>query len=522
MRQKYRKSRRGQMGKEAAGDEMIVITEKSRAFFHNNVDFCVGTGRMGLALTQEYMDQLKLVQEEIGFQHIRGHGLFCDDMAIYQEYEEDGAKKAEYNFTYLDRVMDAYRSVGISPFLELGFMPYKMARGTQTLFYWKGNTTPPADYDAWCRMVQALLRHLMERYGADEVVTWPIEVWNEPNLPGFWENADMAEYFKLFHKTFEAIKAVDKRFQVGGPAICGVKDEEWLRAFLEYCRDNKLAIDSVTRHHYTIDLPDEVGHYSYSKLIPAKDGFANLQASRDIIDSFAEYKGLPMHITEFNTSYTPKGVIHDTNLNAAAIALQLSRLGDVNESYSYWTFGDVFEEAGVPFTPFHGGFGLVADGCIPKPTFWTFVFFKKLKEGGGECVYKDDNMVLMKREDGSFRGVAWNIVEHAANSSEVRKLKFSLPAGGGYCLLTKTVDEKICNPLKVWHDLGEPASLSKEQRKLLVEAAKPLIRTKRKEAEDGQLKVKLTLERNAVVYFEVQPGEVTPDRGYHYDRTVSG
>ncbi len=532
------------MGKETA-EETIVITEQSKAFFHNNVDFCVGTGRMGLALTQEYMDQLRLVQEEIGFRYIRGHGLFCDDMAIYQEYEEDGVKKAEYNFTYLDRVMDAYRSVGIRPFLELGFMPYKMARGTQTLFYWKGNTTPPKDYNAWCRMVQALLRHLMERYGADEVVTWPIEVWNEPNLPGFWENADMQEYFKLFHKTFDAIKEVDRRFQVGGPAICGVNDEEWMRAFLEYCRDNKLAIDSVTRHHYTIELPEEIGHYAYSELIPAEDGFANLKTSRDIIDSFAEYKGLPMHITEFNTSYTPKGVIHDTNLNAAAIALQLSRLGDVNESYSYWTFGDVFEETGVPFTPFHGGFGLVANGCIPKPTFWTFVFFKKLKEGDGDCVYRDDNMVLMKCKDGSFRGVAWNIAGHSAKTSkavekeenkevkkeakgkekkvsdkEVRKLKLSLPAKGGYCLLTRTVDEKTCNPLRVWHDLGEPSHLSEEQRKLLVEAAKPFVRTKRKEAEDGQLSVKLELERNAVVYFEVKPGEVRPDRGYDYERAV--
>lgn len=292
-------------------NELIVITDESEAFFHNNVDYCVGTGRMGLALTKEYYEQLKLVQEEIGFKHIRGHGLFCDDMAIYQEYEEDGVKKAEYNFTYLDRVMDSYRSVGLSPFLELGFMPDKMARGTQKLFYWKANTTPPKDYGAWRDMVQALLKHLMERYGADEVVNWPIEVWNEPNLCGFWENADMPEYFKLFKSTFEAVKETDARFKVGGPAVCG-----------------------------------------------------------------------------------------------------------------------------------------------------------------------------------------------------------------GYCLFTKTVDEKTCNPLKVWHDLGEPASLSKEQRKLLAEAARPFIRTKRKEAKDGRLSVKLELERNAVVYFEVIPSEVTPDRGYDYERVT--
>lgn len=65
-------------------------------------------------------------------------------MAIYQEYtDENGIKHAEYNFTYLDLVMDSYLSLNIRPFLELGFMPDKMASGKQTVFYWKGNVTPP-------------------------------------------------------------------------------------------------------------------------------------------------------------------------------------------------------------------------------------------------------------------------------------------------------------------------------------------------------------------------------------------
>ena len=157
--------------------------------FNNHVDFCIGTGRMGLALQKEYFEQLKLVQEEIGFKHIRVHGLFSDDMAIYHEYEDgEGKKQVEYNFTYLDLVMDSYRELGLRPFLELGFMPGKMASGSQTIFYWKGNTTPPKDYGAWCDMVTATLKHLMERYGEEEVVKWPIEVWNEPNLPGFWSS----------------------------------------------------------------------------------------------------------------------------------------------------------------------------------------------------------------------------------------------------------------------------------------------------------------------------------------------
>ena len=129
-----------------------VVEQGASVPFHNRTDYCVGTGRMGLALQKEYQEQLALVQEEIGFSHIRGHGLFSDDMGIYREYEdENGEKHAEYCFTYLDLVMDSYLKLNIRPFLELGFMPAKLASGDQTVFYWKGNVTPPKA----TRLVQA-------------------------------------------------------------------------------------------------------------------------------------------------------------------------------------------------------------------------------------------------------------------------------------------------------------------------------------------------------------------------------
>ncbi len=495
----------------------ITVTTGASVSFHNNVDFCVGTGRMGLALQQEYMDQLKLVQEEIGFKHIRGHGLFTDDMAIYHEYEEDGEVKVEYNFTYLDMVMDSYRKVSLKPFLELGFMPNKLASGTQTIFYWKGNTTPPKDYDKWCHMVQALLRHLMARYGREEVLTWPIEVWNEPNLPGFWEKADMQEYFKLFKRSFLAIKEVDPAFRVGGPAVCGGSDELWISSFMEFCHKEKLAVDFVTRHHYTSEFPKRQGHYSYIKLMEPEDGFANLRTTRDIIDKYPEYKGLEIHITEFNTSYVPNAPIHDTNENAAFMAGQLSRLGDVNESYSYWTFGDIFEEQGVPYTPFHGGFGLVANGCIPKPTFWTFAFFKELQKEGGSCVYRDDTCVVMQKEDGNYHGIAWNHRDCLREEADLQ-VNLQLPMEGEASLIYKVVDEECCNPLKLWHDLGEPATLTDAQKKLLRMGAVPALYSNRLIAENGMVSFALDIKQNGVVYFEVTGNKIVPDRGYDYDR----
>lgn len=491
------------------------VHSESEFLFRNNMDYCIGTGRMGLALQKEYMNQLKLVQHEIGFSHIRGHGLFCDDMAIYHEYaDENGKTCVEYNFTYLDMVMDNYAEVGIKPFLELGFMPEKLASGKQTVFYWKGNVTPPSNYYAWCSLVQGTLKHLMERYGADEVVTWPVEVWNEPNLPVFWENADKDEYFKLFESTFYAVKALDERFRVGGPAVCGGSDEEWITAFLKYCSEKEIALDFVTRHHYNTELPKHEGHYGYAVLTEAEYGFANLQTTRNIINSFPEYKGMEIHITEFNTSYIPNCPLHDTNLNAAYLALQLSRLGDENASYSYWTFGDIFEEGGVPFSPFHGGFGLVANGCIPKPTFWTFKFFKNLQ---GKCIHKSNEAVITQNDDGSYVGVIWNLQMDKENYDKL-VIDFNIFARKGeYSLITKTVDENVCNPRGIWHDLGEPCSLSNEQKKLLREGAVPLVKSARVKAVSQKIPLSFELNPNAVVYFELRETVNGGDRGFRYE-----
>lgn len=492
------------------------LNRDDRDIFNNQADYCIGTGRMGLALQKVYQEQLELNQAEIGFKHIRGHGLFSDDMAIYQEYkDEEGNICAEYNYTYLDMVMDNYLEQKIRPFLELGFMPSKMASGDQTVFYWKGNVTPPSSYEKWQKLVVNTLTHLMERYGTEEVLTWPIEVWNEPNLPGFWKDANMDEYFKLFKKTFEAVKELNPEFKIGGPAICGVDDVRWLREFLEFCVRENLKPDFITRHHYMFEQPDTVGHYTYAPLRNPWETLEELKVSRELIDSYPETRGLPMHITEFNTSYCPDSPVHDTVRNASYIAWQLSHMGQYSDSYSYWTFGDIFEERGVPFTPFHGGFGLVANGLIPKPTFWTFAFFKTLK---GECIKCSDDLTMIKTADGCYRGVAYNMCfnEKTPVSAHIRLET----EAGNYSLITKTVDENHANPLKIWHELGEPSHLTREELVLLREAAKPYVNSSVLTTESGKLDITLDIDTYGITWFEIKPLIVKSDRGYDYNRAV--
>ena len=129
----------------------------------------------------------------------------------------------------------------------------------------------------------------------------------------------------------------------------------------------------------------------------------------------------------------------------------------------------------------------------------------------------------MKRANGDYLGVAWNIARKSTEQGKVKMLlEFTFPAEQEeYCFLTKTVDEETCNPLKVWHDMGEPANLSEEQTKLIRESSRPFVKTERKKQEDGNICVELPVHENGVVNFELHAGKVNPDRGYDYDRVVS-
>jgi xylan 1,4-beta-xylosidase len=467
-----------------------------------------------LALQKEYLDHLKIVQETVHFRYIRGHGLFCDDIGIYREHELDGKIYPFYNFTYLDRVMDSYLENNIKPFLELGFMPEKLKSGEQTVFYWKGNVTPPVSHEKWALLIKNTLEHLIERYGREEVVTWPIEVWNEPNI-GFWAGT-MDDYFKLYDVSAEAVKQVDPRIKIGGPAICGVETEKWLRSFFEHCIKNKSPLDFITRHCYTANQTTTKGHYVYHTVNSPITMIDELKETRKYMSCYPEIADLPLHITEFNSSYVPLCPVHDTDFHAPYIARILSEAGEYADSYSYWTFSDVFEEMDVPKSIFHGGFGLIALNSIKKPTFYTFEFFAK---AGKELLYRDENLLVTK-SDGKYVIIAWNY--HDMSDKKLSPdivYSISLPTIGKQAILIKTdVGGEHANPMRTWNNLGKPRTLNATQLKILQDSAEPDRSDKKLIENNGKYNVELTISCNHLIMLEIIPVEDKTSTYLAYDK----
>jgi xylan 1,4-beta-xylosidase len=464
---------------------------------------CVGTGRFELALRRDYQDSLALIQREIGFRHIRGHGLLSDGVGVYRPYEHRDARHVHHSFTYVDQVIDAYLELGVKPFLELGFMPDKLASGDQTVFWWGGNVTPPRSWPEWADLVRATVSHLVGRYGLGEVRGWPIEVWNEPNLKQFWAGADEDAYHRLYELTAHTVKEVDAELQVGGPAVApGAGD--WLVRFADFVASRDVPIDFVSQHAYTSGPPQHVPFGTHQRLAPSSrllEQFAG--PGRQLRGS--PLAGLPVHITEFNSSYRPDNPVHDTAFHAAYLAPVLAAGGDLVDSFSYWTFSDMFEEVGVPTALLHGGFGLLAHRQIKKPTYHLYAFMARM---GDLLLARGLDHLVTRDATGRVTVLAWapvDLTDHdAAPAGHTVALSIPLDAPQGTAFaLRSSVSEEAGNVRAAWSAMGRPRSPDRRQLDALRELSEPARRHQALPIANGRVDLDLILDRHEVTLVEI-------------------
>jgi xylan 1,4-beta-xylosidase len=486
----------------------ITVPERPSGRLGDAWRYCVGTGRFDLALRRDYQDSLALVQQEIGFRRIRGHGLLSDGAGVYRPYEYQGSQRVRYAFTYVDQVVDAYLELGIEPFLELGFMPAQLASGDHTVFWWRGNVTPPRSHAAWADLVRATLAHLVDRYGLETVRGWPIEVWNEPNLTQFWLNADQGAYHRLYEVTANTVKDVDATLQVGGPAISPGADE-WLKPFADFVTTRSVPVDFVSRHAYSSGPAQVVPFGVHQTLAPASSLLEQFAAPREHLRG-TPLGDLPVHITEFNSSYRPDNPVHDTAFHAAYIAPVVAAGGEYADSFSYWTFCDVFEEVGIPTSLFHGGFGLLTHRQIKKPAFHVYAFMARM---GDEILARGGDHLVTRDADGRVTVLAWAPADVTGRepASGGHRLRLSVPLAGrggaprSAFVLRSSVNEEAGNAWAAWCEMGRPASPSARRLEILREAAEPARRHARLPVAEGRVELDLTLDRHEVTLVEITP-----------------
>jgi xylan 1,4-beta-xylosidase len=527
---------------------MIDGRSPADAPLHHVWSVCVGAGRANEALRADWQSHFREAVTTLGAQYVRFHGLFHDDMFVYRASNGGGfgpptpLDKPVYTFAYVDKVFDAILDTGARPFVELGFMPRELATQTETLFWWKAHCSPPNDMNAWVDLVTATVLHWIERYGLEEVRTWPFEVWNEPNLvPHFWTGT-RTQYFELYEATARALKAIDPDLKVGGPsssvfvpdsrydgeyhdmsveaATAEAPDPEvlpwkpvWIHELIAYCAERDLPIDFFSTHLYPTDYAFDTQGVGRSISRDRDATRKDLEEMRRIIAA-SPYPDADLHITEWSTSPSSRDRMHDTVFAATYITRAFLQAHVLADSISYWTFTDVFEEGGGGIGPFHGGFGFVNEQGIHKPTFHAMAMLHRL---GDRIALQTEHGIITRTTDDAIAAVFFNYpdsmgsrsVGDATSYEQTRRLAGEGPArrishsvaglipGDAYAV--EILDQDHGNVAEAWHRLGEPLNLSRQQVADLKRIADDLSTSTLTVNDDGVLAIDITLAPWAVM-----------------------
>jgi xylan 1,4-beta-xylosidase len=496
---------------ESAGRRVELDLARAREPLDRFFDDCVGSDYPGTLYRPDTLAQLKTAVDELGFRQLRFHAIFHDVLKTVRRDEQD---RLVFDFDGIDRLYDALLERRIRPLVELGFTPKALATSDNKIFYWAGNTSHPRP-DDWVALIDAFVRHLLQRHGADEIRQWRFEVWNEPNLDGFWEHADQQAYFDLYTRTAKTIKSIDPLLKVGGPSTAGAA---WVPEFLAHARDTATPVDFVTTHTYGVDAGflDEFG-VEDRQLSPSPDAIvgdtrrvrAQIQASH--------LPGLPLYLTEWSTSYNPRDKVHDSYMSAPYVLEKLRRSQGLVQSMSYWTFSDLFEEPGPPDAAFHGGFGMMTRDGLRKPVWFAYKYLAALR---GREIPSDHPSCWAATDGGDVRAVIWdwrNPDQQVSNRSffgkprparDLAPVPVSLRglAPGRYRLSLNRTGYLANDAQTTWLQMGEPKDLSAAQLQRLQDATRdePELQREVRVNRTGRLSLQVRMRTHDVVQLRLE------------------
>jgi xylan 1,4-beta-xylosidase len=444
--------------------ETIEVDSNARAHpFPHFWEKMFGSGRAILSLRESYRNDLRETRRITGFEYVRFHAVFQDEVGLYDEAKDE---KPVYNFSYVDQIYDGLLENKVRPFIELSFTPKKLSSDPNALhaFWYKQNVAPPKDWNKWEQMIESFTRHLVDRYGVEEVAQWYFEVWNEPNIDFWTGDPKEATYYELYDRAARAIKRVNPRLRVGGPATA---QAAWVDRFLAHCKAKNVPADFASTHVYGNDKAEDV--FGTHENIPRTRMVC--RAVKKVHDQIAAsaFPNTPLIWSEYNASYMNEPAVTDTAFMGPWLADTIRQCDGLTAMMSYWTFSDVFEEQGVVKTPFYGGFGILAERSIPKPAFNDFALLHRL--GDTRLEVNSESVLVTRRKDGTLALVVWNLfLPEESGSPKTMTLHFKSLAGKSSARVT-IVDPEHGSPLPAWEKMGRPAFPTLSQIEALRKAA---------------------------------------------------
>ncbi|MDR1398320.1 MAG: helix-turn-helix domain-containing protein [Treponema sp.] len=473
-------------------------------------------------LREDLRAQIREAARELGMKHLRFHGIFSDELHVVRRDAEGGFI---YTWNYIDSIFDFLIGLGVRPLADLTFMPAALKSGDKAVFWYQGNVSQPQSLNDWGELVYHFAAHCIDRYGAEEVRQWYFEIWNEPNMSGFWDGAP-EDYFRFFKASVEALIRADPCLKIAGPALCPVTNLSipLVDDFIAYLNAHKLPLHCFTFHVY-----DEIQIVPYQDIVGGMIGkFGSSDRFSECVEYYRqkaetlEHAPEELFITEYNISGIHENYLLDTLFPACHLLYNLCRNHDRIQGVAVWTLSDIFEEDGPLARPFSGGFGIITLEGIRKPAYWALWFIHRLER---DIIAQGDEYIVTRGTDRitilGFRYRHYDRFFQEGDRSllrynsryEVFEGKSPLSLGfsirnirGTWMVREYTLDRSHGSAYDLYVDMGMPLRLSATDADYLRESARPHLSVRTLNAGEGgqPVELRLTVQPLGIKFLELQ------------------
>ena len=480
----------------------------------------------GYQLLQEAVyAQLKQAVREYHFTHVHFRDVFCDLLNVYIEPVPD---EPMFTWDYIDDIIRKIRSLGLHPFIEIGFMPRELSATKETLGYgYHPCIGIPKSYDRWADLVRSFLVHCREVFGLEEMKTWLFDFWNSANIRsanGYW-NASQEEFFHFYRVTWRVFQEISPALQLGTPSFSLPSGMSWYQDFLAMCNRSEIRPSFLAMHLYSCDdnLHDFSGIFPYTTTvnylpqINADSITHNLKGLRSALEEHG-FSDLPILAGEWNISFYLSDLVRDTAFMATYVVKTWIQTLTLLEGLTYCNLSDISEHARPSNLLFPGTQGLLSRDGLKKPAYHALSLLHRLDR---EILHLEDDCIITRSRN------SWHILLYNMSDYEIDTQRspsflsddyryhifkgsisyefrgtFALPAGA-YQILTWVLDREHGSAYDAWIRMGSPAALTPQIHQALEHASFPDLHSEQREVTD-LLHLQRIIPPHCVILYEIR------------------
>ena len=266
-------------------------------------------------------------------------------------------------------------------------------------------------------LIKDFTKHLITRYGREEVSKWPFCVWNEPETSkkmfGFDDNIT---FFNFYKNTFDTVKDVCPDIKFGSPSVLSMNDgnaQSWVTLFLKWTEKNNCKPEFMNIHYYSDIIPKNTDEFILSEATASQfpkhtDDFSQYIKKMKKTFHSVGINDVPIYMTEWNFTLSHRNLISDTCFKACYILKNLLENYDQLDSFGYWCLTDLLEENSLPEKLFHGGLGIYTINGLRKSVFYAFYFANML---GNDLIKSGEGYFITKKRN-SYQIITYNYIHY--------------------------------------------------------------------------------------------------------------